>query len=140
MMNCVVVNSDQMYPKSRPRAVKRALEKVPTASAAVGAVTGSVVAGMFAITSAGTVNCPSLALAVQVNWPTNPLGTAGEIERPYMATTSFGPPPLQLIGKSWERGMIPNCEGWLVHTTGVGMVMDTEKGPTSAPPPPLSTV
>src|SRR6266566_5094668 len=140
MMNCVVVNSDQMYPKSRPRAVKRALEKLPTASKAVGCITGSVVAGMFAITSAGTVNCPSLALAVQTNSPTNPLGTAGEIEKPNMATTSFRPPPLQLTCKSWERGMIPSCGGWLVHTTVVGMVRDTEKGPTSAPPPPLSTV
>lgn len=120
--------------------MNRALEKLPTASAAVGAVTGRIVAGMFAITSAGTVSCPLLALAVQTNSPTNPLGTAGELEKPNIATTSFGPPPLHVICKSWERGMTPNSVGWLLHTTVVGMVRDTEKGPTSAPPPPLSMV
>src|SRR5260370_19633340 len=120
--------------------MNRALEKLPTARAAVGTVTGRIVAGMFAITSAGTVSCPSLAFAVQMNSPTNPLGTAGELEKPNIATTSFGPPPLHVIFKSWERGITPSSEGWLVHTTVAGMVMDTEKGPISAPPPPLSIV
>src|SRR5260370_12435885 len=101
--------------------MNRALEKLPTARAAVGTVTGRIVAGMFAITSAGTVSCPSLALAVQTNSPTNPVGTAGELEKPNIATTAFGPPSLLGICKSLERGMAPNSVGWLLRTTLVGM-------------------
>src|ERR1019366_4816556 len=95
-------------------------------------------AGNARSTIEGTVNCPALALAKQMNDAPNDVASDPpmEMEEPVIVTVPL-PPLLQVMGRSWERVTVVMLL-WFVQFKDEPAVIDAWNAPTSAPPDPLN--
>src|SRR5258708_7399468 len=103
---------------------------MPRNARGAGTSVASPLTGSAEITQAGTVKVPLLvSSATQINWA--PTRVVELTELPKIATN---PEPLQVIVRSWERGILPMAS-WPVQEAGsLGMAKVALNALTSAPP------